>query len=132
MTAVDKLFITVGVKASLASSDFKKCGGTNYTLPFPGEHEKDGKMVGNEVELFNTFKGALGASYQILDNLKVSASYAILLFHQPEGVDIDPMMQFGVGVDVGLTDTLGLSADFRAVLPANELDPVFSSIFFHF
>ena len=115
LTAVENLFITVGVKIGLASSDYKKLGGANFTIP--GE---------DDPSLFNTFKGAIGASYQILDNLKVSASYAIFTFYQSDGADIDPMHQFGVGVDVGLTDSLGLSADFRALLPCNDADPTFS------
>ena len=120
LTAVENLFITVGVKVSLASDKYKELGGANFAFP--------GLIVraDDKPNLFNTFKGAIGASYQILDNLKVSASYAIFLLESKGEKLDDPAMQFGVGVDVGLTDSLGLSADFRALLPGNKIDPIFS------
>ncbi|MDE5776516.1 MAG: hypothetical protein K2H67_06525, partial [Treponemataceae bacterium] len=71
LTAVENLFVTVGVKVGIASSDYKK-------------KDKD----------FVNFKGAIGASYQLLDNLKLSASYAIFMYENKD----DPAMQFGVGV----------------------------------
>ena len=120
LTAVENLFITVGVKVSLASDKYKELGGANFA--FPGTVVR----ADDKPELFNTFKGAIGASYQILDNLKVSASYAIFLLESKGEKLDDPAMQFGVGVDVGLTDSLGLSADFRALLPGNKIDPIFS------
>ena len=120
LTAVENLFVTVGVKVSIASDKFKELGGSNFA--FPGVVYKDDEKS----DLFNTFKGAVGASFQIMDNLKVSASYAIFLLEQKGEKLDDPAMQFGVGVDVGLTDSLGLSADFRAMLPGNKVDPIFS------
>ena len=120
LTAVENLFITVGVKVSLASDKYKELGGANFA--FPGTVVR----ADDKPDLFNTFKGAIGASYQILDNLKVSASYAIFLLESKGEKLDDPAMQFGVGVDVGLTDSLGLSADFRALLPGNKIDPIFS------
>ena len=120
LTAVENLFITVGVKVSIASDKYKELGGANFAFP--------GMIVraDDKPNLFNTFKGAIGASYQILDNLKVSASYAIFLLEDKGKKCDDPAMQFGVGVDVGLTDSLGLSADFRALLPSSKIDPIFS------
>ncbi|MDE6719879.1 MAG: hypothetical protein K2J68_08505 [Treponemataceae bacterium] len=120
LTAVENLFVTVGVKVSLASDKYKELGGANFAFP--------GMVVraSDKPDLFNTFKGAVGASYQILDNLKVSASYAIFLLENKGKKCDDPAMQFGVGVDVGLTDSLGLSADFRAMLPGNKVDPIYS------
>ncbi|MDE5775874.1 MAG: hypothetical protein K2H67_03225 [Treponemataceae bacterium] len=120
LTAVENLFVTVGVKVSLASDKYKELGGANFA--FPGTVVR----ASDKPDLFNTFKGAVGASYQILDNLKVSASYAIFLLENKGKKYDDPAMQFGVGVDVGLTDSLGLSADFRAMLPGNKVDPIYS------
>ena len=118
LTAVENLFITVGVRISLASDDFKKLGGANFS--FPGSLGKD-----EDPTIFNTFKGALGASYQITDSIKVGASYAIFLLEE-KGEKLDPAHQFGVGVDIGLTDALALGVDFRGMLPGNDIDPIFS------
>ncbi|MCH5283899.1 MAG: autotransporter outer membrane beta-barrel domain-containing protein, partial [Treponema sp.] len=96
LTGVDNLFITVGVKVSIAESDYKDLS-----------------------DDFAFLKAAVGASYQILDNLKVLASFGMQTYEVA-----DPVFQFGVGVDVGLTDTLSLAADFRGLL-AND-DAVFS------
>ena len=120
LTAVENLFVTVGVKVSLASDKYKELGGANFA--FPGTVVR----ASDKPNLFNTFKGAVGASYQVMDNLKVSASYAIFLLENKGKKCDDPAMQFGVGVDVGLTDSLGLSADFRAMLPGDKVDPIYS------
>ena len=125
LTAVENLDLTVGVKISIASDDFKKLGGGNFALP--GTLKSTDKV--SEKGMFNTFKGALGASYKINDNFKVSASYAIFLVEfYGSNDDVDPMHQFGVGVEVGLTDSLGLGVDFRGLLPCNDIDPIFSFV----
>ena len=98
LTAVENLFLTVGVKVSVASSDYKDA---NPDFAF--------------------LKAAVGASYQITDNFKISANFGVQTYE-----DLDPAFQFGVGVDVGLTDALSLVADFRGLLPQNDLDPTFS------
>ncbi len=91
LTAVENLFVTVGAKISIADSDYK----------------------GND---FDLLKVAAGASYQILDNLKVSASFG-LQTHQTKGdAKHKPDFQFGVGLDYGLTDALTLNADFRGLI----------------
>ncbi len=88
LIAVENLYLTVGAKIGIANDDAK--GGD-----------------------FDLLKVAAGASYQILDNLKVSANVGVQT-HQTKGDgDHKPDFQFGVGVDVGLTDTLTLNADFR-------------------
>ena len=98
LTAVENLFLTVGAKVSVASSDYKDA---NPDFAF--------------------IKAAVGASYQITDNFKISANFGVQTYE-----DLDPAFQFGVGVDVGLTDALSLGADFRGLLPQNDLDPTFS------
>ena len=104
LTAVENLYITVGVKVSIAESDYKDL-----------------------VEDFAFLKAALGVSYQILDNLRIAANFGVQTYEVA-----DPSFQFGVGVDVGLTDSLTLSADFRGLIPGdgagltNADDPAFS------
>ena len=104
LTAVENLYITVGVKVSIAESDYK-------------DLQDDFKFL----------KAALGVSYQILDNLRIAANFGVQTYEEA-----DPSFQFGVGVDVGLTDSLTLSADFRGLIPGDGAgmtkaeDPAFS------
>lgn len=106
LTAVENLYVTVGAKIALAESDYKK------------------ECVADK-EAFGFIKVALGASYQILDNLKVSASFGMQTYEE-----YDPSFQFGVGVDFGLADSLTLNADFRGLIKGDEgektYDPQFS------
>ncbi len=51
---------------------------------------------------------SIGFSYQILDNFRIAATVAANI----KKTD-DPTISAGVGIDYGLTDTLGLVADFR-------------------
>lgn len=120
LTAVENLYVTVGVKFPIVNSDYKDAN-PNYKL----------------------VKVALGASYQILDNLKVSANFGMQTYKKSDTEILGftfttkkkPDFQFGVGVDVGLTDTLALVADFRGLLPGgydvdgtkiDGVDPMFS------
>ena len=104
LTAVENLYITLGVKVSIAESDYK-------------DLQDDFKFL----------KAALGVSYQILDNLRIAANFGVQTYEEA-----DPSFQFGVGVDVGLTDSLTLSADFRGLIPGDGAgmtkaeDPAFS------
>lgn len=68
---------------------------------------KDGKEnnAGDE-----NMKVALGVSYQVMPELKVSASGAFFTFY---GEKVDPRFQAGVGVDYDLGDGLAANADFR-------------------
>ena len=101
LTAVENLYLTVGAKISIANSDYK---GDDFAF----------------------LKVAAGASYQILDNLKVAASFGVQTYEED-----DPSFQFGVGVDVGLTDSLTLNFDFRGLFIGDKAngtstDPSFS------
>ena len=106
LTAVENLYLTVGAKISIADSDYKE--------------KKDAPD-------FGFLKAALGVSYQILDNLRIAANFGVQTYEEA-----DPSFQFGVGVDVGLTDSLTLSADFRGLIPGDGAgmtkaeDPAFS------
>ena len=59
-------------------------------------------------------KIALGASYQVMPELKVTASGAYIMFY---GEDVDPRFQAGLGVDYDLGDGLAANADFRYLSP---------------
>ena len=110
LTAVENLFLTVGVKIPVASSDYKD----GVAADAYKNVEK-----GESADLFKFIKAALGVSYQVLDNLKISASYGMQTYSKYDaGVTVKelPRHQFGIGVDVGLTDSLTLNADFRGLL----------------
>ena len=68
---------------------------------------KDGKD--NSPDAVKT-KIALGGSYQVMPELKVSASGAFFLYY---GDKVDPRWQAGLGVDYDLGDGLALNADAR-------------------
>ena len=62
-------------------------------------------------------KVALGTSYKVNDQLKVSASGAFFTYYGKDivvkTIDIDPRFQAGVGVDYDLGDGLAVNADVR-------------------
>jgi hypothetical protein len=68
---------------------------------------KDGKTAAAGKE---NMKIALGVSYQVMPELKVSANGAYLTYY---GKKVDPRFQAGAGVDYDLGDGLAASADFR-------------------
>ena len=55
-------------------------------------------------------KVALGASYQVMPELKVNANGAFYMYY---GEKVDPRFDAGLGVDYDLGDGLGLNADVR-------------------
>ena len=65
----------------------------------------------------NQMKIALGASYQVMPELKVSASGAFFTYYKASDVKVDPRFQAGLGVDYDLGDGLAVNADFRYVSP---------------
>lgn len=68
---------------------------------------KDGKD--NSPDSVKT-KIALGASYQVMPELKVTASGAFFMYY---GDKVDPRWQAGLGVDYDLGDGLAVNADAR-------------------
>ena len=99
LTAVENLYVTAGFKYRLADKEYWAAKVS----------EKDAKARDN----YN-MKVALGASYQVADNVKVSASGAVFMY-DIEKVDVDPVFQAGAGVDIGLADGLNLAADVRYI-----------------
>ena len=65
----------------------------------------------------NQMKIALGVSYQVMPELKVSASGAFFTYYKSADTKVDPRFQAGLGVDYDLGDGLAVNADFRYVSP---------------
>ncbi|MBR5966874.1 MAG: hypothetical protein IK015_12245 [Treponema sp.] len=109
LIGIEKLFVTVGAAFRLASSDYWK-----------GNALTDASKI-NELYMLKT---ALGASYGITEALKLSATFATLLFNKD--VANNPATVFGVGVNYALNDALGLVADVRMLMPNNDKDATLS------
>ena len=119
LTAVDKLFVTVGFAFTIADSDYwkgvkwRKLDEKNFTASFN-----------------NQMKIALGASYGITEAFKVSADFAMFMYNSEqkndEGDSAKPSLSFGVGLDYAVSDALGLTADVRMLMPNNKADPLMS------
>ena len=93
---------------------------------------KDDDVVGqaNAIQSQKTkMKIALGASYQVMPELKVTASGAFFTYYKRADVKLDPRFQAGFGVDYDLGDGLAANADvrYRSVLKVDgEKDDDFS------
>ena len=74
-----------------------------------------------EAGISRQMKIALGASYQVMPELKVSASGAFYTFYKQDyiitDVKVDPRFEAGVGIDYDLGDGLAANADFRYLSP---------------
>ena len=86
LTAVENLFVTAGFRYALG----------------------DKEVFDVDTDLM---KIALGASYQIMDGFKVSASGLVYLYESD--TKIDPTFIVGAGVDYAIMDGLTLNADVR-------------------
>jgi opacity protein-like surface antigen len=78
------------------------------------------KFVDAEVAQKTKMKVAAGVSYQVMPELKVSASGAFFTFYKMAGVKLDPRFQAGLGVDYDLGDGLAANADVRYMSPAKK------------
>ena len=95
LTAVENLYLTVGAKIGIMDSDYSV-------------DENEGKD-----SLAERAVVALGVSYNVLENFKISVSGGVAFYNKPSGVDADPRWNIGLGLDYGLTDVLSLTADVR-------------------
>ena len=78
---------------------------------------KDGKdLHGKDLKM----KAALGVSYQVMPELKVSASGAFFQYYNNDAMK--PRFQAGAGVDYDLGDGLAANADFRYMSPEKDKD----------
>ena len=93
LTAVDKLFATVGFAFTIADGDYWKT--TAY-------YDTTDKVFNNMMKI------SLGASYGITEAFKLSADFSMLMFNgdqkNSEGDSAKPAITFGVGLDYALTD----------------------------
>ena len=71
------------------------------------------KDADKSAKIDNQMKIALGATYQVNDDLKVSASGAFFTYYKTKDVKTDSRFQAGAGVDYNLGDGLSANADFR-------------------
>ena len=102
LVGIDRLFLTLGGAFTIADSDYWAANG--------------GYMA----------KVALGASFGITETLKFSANVAGFFAHSDAPVS-DPAIQFGLGLDFGITEKLAATVDFRALIPtASSVDPTFA------
>ncbi|MDE6718340.1 MAG: hypothetical protein K2J68_00570, partial [Treponemataceae bacterium] len=120
LTAVENLYLTVGAKLGIMDSDYFVNGSKatyktkdpdpNSLTNFPG-YEVDEKA--GKDSLAERAVVALGVSYNILENFKISVSGGVAFYNKPSGIDADPRWNIGLGLDYGLTDALSLTADVR-------------------
>ena len=81
---------------------------------------KDGDKIAKDQQ---KMKIALAASYQVSDELKLSASGAYFMYQEEKDKGgVDPRFQAGVGVDYNLGDGLAANADVRYLSKSNDLD----------
>ncbi|MDE5581170.1 MAG: hypothetical protein K2I95_07090, partial [Treponemataceae bacterium] len=119
LTAVENLYLTVGAKIGIMDSDYFVNGSkATYKWKAPTSAsdatlsvEEDAKA--GDDSLAERAVVALGVSYNVLENFKISVSGGVAFYNKPSGVDADPRWNIGLGLDYGLTDALTLTADVR-------------------
>ncbi len=87
--------------------------GFQYNVVKDGDKQAETDKTTGDPVFQNKMKIALGASYQVMPELKVSASGAFLTYYKYAENKVDPRFQFGLGVDYDLGDGLALNADCR-------------------
>ena len=118
LTAVENLYLTVGAKIGIMDSDYSVDGSKEtYKLKDPTSASDVPAYEVDEEEgkdsLAERAVVALGVSYNVLENFKISVSGGVAFYNKPSGVDADPRWNIGLGLDYGLTDVLSLTADVR-------------------
>lgn len=101
LTAVENLYLGVGVKYAMKNKDFTAADTSKMTeAEFAATKEK--------------MKLAVGASFQATDELKVSASGAYFTYYK-DSAKTQPKARYqaGAGIDYNLGNGLNLSADVR-------------------
>ena len=116
--AVEGLFAGVGFQYNVVKD------GDDAALDLTGWKAEDlanpTKLVDAAVAQKTKMKVAAGVSYQVMPELKVSASGAFFTFYKMAGVKLDPRFQAGLGVDYDLGDGLAANADVRYMSPAKK------------
>ena len=114
--AVEGLNVGLGFQYNVVKDADKKAG-KNLKEALAAGTTIDDACAKLKAAPINQMKVALGASYQVMPELKVNASGAFFTYYKADynGVDVkfDPRFQAGVGVDYDLGDGLAVNADFR-------------------
>lgn len=98
LVAVENLWAGFGAKFNLWDED--------------DNHKKDEKI-----------KLALGASYQVNDQIKVTASGAFFMYtEKKDDGGVDPRFQLGAGIDYSFGNGINLAADVRYLSKENDAD----------
>ena len=98
LVAVENLWAGFGAKFNLWDED--------------DNHKKDEKI-----------KLALGASYQVNDQIKVTASGAFFMYtEKKDDGGVDPRFQLGAGIDYSFGNGINLAADVRYLSKKNDED----------
>ena len=124
LTAVENLYLTVGAKIGIMDSDYSVDGSkATYKLKDPTSagdvpaYEVDEKP--GERSLAERAVVALGVSYNVLENFKISVSGGVAFYNKVDDLKADPRWNIGLGLDYGLTDVLSLTADIRYLSKLN-------------
>ena len=98
LVAVENLWAGFGAKFNLWDED--------------DNHKEDEKI-----------KLALGASYQVNDQIKVTASGAFFMYtEKKDDGGVDPRFQLGAGIDYSFGNGINLAADVRYLSKKNDVD----------
>ncbi len=111
LTAVENLYVGVGFQMNMLQ-DYDK------SLAAAMKDVKDEDKPAKYLSAMTKTKIALAASYQVSDELKVSASGAYFMFQKSGDEGADGRFQAGAGVDYNLGDGMNLSADVRYLAKA--------------
>ena len=108
--AVENLFLGLGFQYNVVKDGDKYEPDVSEGLGFQYNNIKD---ADKSASVDNQMKIALGASYQVNEDLKLSASGAFFTYYKTKDVKTDSRFQAGAGVDYNLGDGLSANADFR-------------------
>ena len=106
LLAVENLFLGLGFQYNVVKD------GDDF-VPEVSDLTDPVEIMNKELSSKQKMKIALGTSYKVNDQLKVSASGAFFTYYKMVDKKIDPRFQAGVGVDYDLGDGLAVNADVR-------------------
>ena len=117
LTSVENLWVGVGVQFNMYAdkektvlANRKALDSKTYSGPTAGMDKKNDIIAAGTLP---KMKIALGATYQVNDELKVSASGAYFTYEKDGDEGMDARFQAGFGVDYNLGDGMAFGADVR-------------------
>ena len=137
LLAVENLQLDVGARINILNADYDDVAPqvrAGMTQKEQDDYSKLSFYGQQEFQMRPSALIGLKAGYNINDKFSVKADFAVQTWKKTEFVKHKPDFAFGVGVGVGLTDSLTLDADFRALLKGDidygvateTADPTFS------